>query len=162
MNQPASPAVQPPVSVILAEAGIPHRVFRHPGPVHSLEQAAQERDQRPEQVVRSILFRLGEGRFVMVLMAGARQVSWPTLRKHFGQSRLTMANEDEVLAVTGYRIGAVSPFGLPTPVEILVDSSVLAQDEVSIGSGERGTTVILRSADLMRALGDAPVADFGV
>jgi Cys-tRNA(Pro)/Cys-tRNA(Cys) deacylase len=113
-------------------------------------------------VVRSILFRLGEGRYTMVLMAGARQVSWPMLRKHFGQSRLTMAKEEEVLAVTGYRIGAVSPFGLPTPMAILVDNSVPAEEEISIGSGERGVTVILRSADLMQALGDAVVGDFGV
>ena len=161
MNHASLDLTPPPVSIALTEAGIPHRVFRHGGPVHSLEQAAQERGQRPEQVVRSILFRLGEGRYVMVLMAGARQVSWPALRKHFGQSRLTMAKEDEVLAVTGYRIGAVSPFGLPTPVEILVDSGVLAEDEISIGSGERGITVILRSDDLVQALGDATVGDFG-
>lgn len=151
----------PPVSLILTETGVPHRVFRHPGPVQSLEQAAQERGQRPEQVVRSILFRLGEGRYAMALMAGARQVSWPALRKYFGQSRLTMANEEEVLAVTGYRIGAVAPFGLAAPVEVLVDKSVLAEEEVSIGSGERGVTIILRSDDLMRALKDATVGDFG-
>lgn len=154
-------STQPPVSVALDALGIPHRVFVHPGPVHSLEQAAQERGQRPQQVVRSILFRLGEGRYAMVLMAGARQVSWPTLRRHFGQSRLTMANEDEVLAVTGYQIGAVSPFGLPAPLDVLVDDSVLAEEEVSIGSGERGTTIILRTEHLLAGLGEVITGSFG-
>ena len=132
----------PPVSTALAALDIPHRVFRHPGPVHSLEQAAAERGQRPEQVVRSIVFRLGEGNYRMVLVAGPAQISWPTLRRHLGVSRVTMATPDEVLAVTGFPIGAVSPFGLTTPLPVLADASVFLPDEVSIGSGERGVTVI--------------------
>ncbi len=140
--------------------GIPHRVFVHPGPVHSLEQAAQERGQHPDQVVRSIVFRVGQGEYVMVLVAGARQVAWPTLRRTLGQSRLTMAREDELRQVTGYSVGAVSPFGLPQPMRILVDESVFAADEVSLGSGVRGTTIILSSADLRRALGDVEIGRF--
>jgi len=142
----------PPVSVALTELGIPHRVFAHTNPVHSLEQAAAERDQVPGQVVRSLLFRLGEGEFVMALVAGPDQISWKALRTHVGQSRLTMAGKDEVLAVTGYAIGTVSPIGLATPVRILVDPSVTAHGEVSLGSGVRNTAVILASGDLMRVL----------
>src|SRR5574337_790017 len=126
---------QPPVSLALEQLGIPHRVFRHPGQVASLEQAARERGQRPEQVVRSILFRLGEGEYLMALVAGPAQISWKRLRQHLGQSRLTMASEDEVLAVTGYRVGTVSPFGLPRPLKVLIDPGVLMEEEVSIGSG---------------------------
>jgi Cys-tRNA(Pro)/Cys-tRNA(Cys) deacylase len=144
----------PPVSQKLTEFGIPHRVFRHTGQVTSLEQAAAERGHRIGQVVRSIVFRLGEGRFALVLMAGAAQISWPALRTHFGQSRLTMANEAEVLAATGYRPGTVSPIGLPGPLPILVDESLLVEDELSIGSGERNVAVILRREDLFKAIGE--------
>jgi Cys-tRNA(Pro)/Cys-tRNA(Cys) deacylase len=150
----------PPVSRALTALNIPHRIFRHAQPVNSLEQAAQERGQRPEQVVRSILFRLGQDQYAMVLMAGPGQISWKALRRHFGQSRLTMATEAEVLAITGYPIGAVAPFGLPKSLPVLIDESVAAQEEVSIGSGVRGTTVILRMADLLRALGNAKVDQF--
>jgi len=141
-----------PVSVIFNRAGIPCRLFKHPGPIHSLEQAAEERGQRPEQVVRSILFRLGEGEFAMVLIAGPAQVSWPALRRYFKQSRLTMASEAEVRAVTNYEKGAVSPVGIPTSVRILIDESVLAEGEISIGSGVRGITVILKTQDLLNFL----------
>lgn len=153
---------QPPVALALDELGVAHRVFVHPGPVHSLEQAAAERGQRPEQVVRSILFRLGQDRFAMVLVAGPAQVAWKTLRQYLGQSRLTTATEEEVLAVTGYPIGAVSPFGLPQPLPIYIDESVLAEEEISVGSGVRGTTVILRSADLRATLPDAEIGTFRV
>jgi prolyl-tRNA editing enzyme YbaK/EbsC (Cys-tRNA(Pro) deacylase) len=139
---------------------IPHRLFRHPGQVRSLEQAARERDQRPEQIVRSIVFRLAEDHFIMVLIAGPGQISWPNLRNYLGQSRLALATEAQVMEATGYPLGAVSPFGLPEPMRILVDRSVLAEEEISIGSGERNATVILKSRDLMKGLGDVEVGAF--
>jgi len=141
-----------PVTITLEAKSIPFRLFHHPGPIHSLAQAAQERGQSPDQVVRSILFRLGEGKFAMVLVAGDRQISWPVLRKHLGQSRLTLASQEEVLTVTGYQLGAVSPLGLPQPIPILVDESVFAQEEISLGSGVRGTAVILSISDFLVAL----------
>ncbi len=153
--------VETPVTTELSQQGIPFRTFHHPGSIHSLEQAAEERGQSPDQVVRSILFRVNTDEFVMVLMAGPEQIPWKPLRHYLGQSRMTMASEEEVLAVTGYRTGAVSPFGLPQPIRILVDKSVTAPDEISIGSGQRGLTVILKTADLLSALGDVEVVDLG-
>jgi Cys-tRNA(Pro)/Cys-tRNA(Cys) deacylase len=76
---------------------------------------------------------------------------------YLGQSRLTMANEDEVLAVTGYPIGAVSPFGTKRTMRVLVDPGVFVEEEISIGSGVRGTTVILKSTDLRRAMGEIEI-----
>lgn len=154
------PNQETPVTLALSTKNVPYRVFRHPGPVHSLEQAAEERGQEPEQVVRSILFRLAKGQYIMVLMAGPSQISWSALRQYLGQSRITTASREEVLQVTGYELGAVSPFGLPCPMRVLVDESVLEQEVVSIGSGKRGLTVILGTEDLMRALGDVEVVNF--
>jgi Cys-tRNA(Pro)/Cys-tRNA(Cys) deacylase len=147
----------PPISIALEELGVPHKIFRHDNPVHSFEQAASDRGQRPEQVVRSILFRIAEDEFVMALVAGPAQISWKILRKYLGRSRVSMATEDEVLAVTGYRIGTVGPFGLPSQLKVLIDASVMREEEISIGSGMRNTAIILKSADLRHALKDADV-----
>ncbi len=155
--------IETPVARELDALQIPYRVFQHAGQVESLEQAAQERGQLPEQVIRSIVFRFkrseSQDEYVMVLMAGATQVNWSALRKILGVSRVTMANQDELRAVTGYEIGAVSPFGLPTKMRVLVDESVFAPEEISIGSGVRGITVILTSADLKHALGTIEIAE---
>jgi Cys-tRNA(Pro) deacylase len=153
-------SLMPSAAQALTNLEIPYRIFRHNGPVTSLEQAASERGQSTKQVVRSILFRLGEGNFVMVLMPGLQQVSWPALRAYLGQSRLSMASEAEVLAATGYRVGAVSPLGLPGPMRILADESVFVPEEISIGSGERGVAVILKSADLRRSIENLEVGNF--
>jgi Cys-tRNA(Pro)/Cys-tRNA(Cys) deacylase len=151
-----------PVTCYLDERGIPYRFFRHPGAIRSLEQAAQERGQRPEQVIRSILFRLSRGGFVMVLVAGQKQVAWPALRKHLGTSRISMATEAEVLLVTGYPLGAVSPFGTLQSVRVLMDKGILAEQEISVGSGVRYTTVIMQREDFQRALVEVEMGDFAV
>lgn len=148
---------QPPVSAALETLNIPHRVFRHETPVTSLEQAAGQRGQKPEQVVRSILFRVSEEEFVMALVAGPNQISWKALRRIIGKSRISMASEEEVLAVTGYRVGAVGPFGLPRQLKVLIDAGVMKEDEISIGSGMRNVAVILKSADLRRALPNSEI-----
>jgi len=147
----------PPVSAALQALNVPHRVFVHQKPVSSMEEAAAERGQRPAQVIRSILFRVSGDEFVMALAAGAAQIDWKTLRKILNVSRVTMATPQEVFAVTGYKVGAVGPFGLAQPVSILVDARALAEEEISIGSGISGRAVILRSADLIRALSNAKV-----
>jgi len=70
---------------------------------------------------------------------------------------MRMATEEEVLEVTGYRIGTVSPFGVRNPVQVLIDASVLQEEEVSIGSGVRSMAIILKSADLRQALGASEI-----
>jgi Cys-tRNA(Pro)/Cys-tRNA(Cys) deacylase len=147
----------PPVGIALEKLGIPYKIFRHENPVTSFEQAASDRGQRASQVVRSILFRIAEDEFIMALVAGPAQISWKVLRKHLGRSRISMATEDEVFAVTGYRIGTVGPFGLPNQLKILIDASVMREEEISIGSGMRNTAIILKSADLHHALKDSEI-----
>jgi Cys-tRNA(Pro) deacylase len=149
---------KPPASLALDKLGIPHRVFLHEGSVTSFEQAASERGQRPAQVVRSLLFQIRTDEFLMVLVAGPDQVDWRKLRQLVGRSRIRMATEDEVLEVTGYRVGTVSPFGMARPVKVMIDASVLKEKEISIGSGVRSTAILMSSADLRRALADAEIA----
>jgi Cys-tRNA(Pro)/Cys-tRNA(Cys) deacylase len=142
-----SPAFQ-----YLTQRNIPFRIFRHLAPVDSIQQAASERDQTTDQVVRSILFRISQTEFLMILVSGPRQVPWKLIRNRLGTNHVTMASDEEVLAQTGYRVGSVSPFGLPHPIRIWVDSKIANFDEISLGSGIRGTAIILRSQDLIQSL----------
>lgn len=154
-------ASQPPASIALDSLGIPHRLFRHEKPVSSFEEAASARNQRPEQIVRSILFQVKPGDFVLVLMAGPDQIDWKKLRGIVKRSRVRMATEQEVLEVTGYRVGTVSPFGLKSQPRVLLDSSVLQEEEISIGSGVRNTAIIMQSEDVRKALGNVEIVELG-
>ncbi len=144
----------------LSDKHIHFQLFTHFTRVSSLEQAARERNHLPEQVIRSLLFRIGDGLFTMVLIAGPAQVSWPKLRQYFGQNRLTMATPAEVLENTGYKVGAVSPFGLPKIIPILADNNIIAYDEVSLGSGSAGTAILMHSSDLIKTIDNLYISDF--
>ncbi len=152
----------PPAAWALDQLGIFYRLFEHSRPPDSLEEAARERGQSPGQIIRSIIFRLSAGQFVMVLMAGPGQVSWKLIRSALGVARISMASEAEVLAFTGFVRGSVTPLGLPQPMRILADESVFIHDEISIGSGVRGVAVILKSAELQKALDHLEIGKFAV
>ncbi len=149
-----------PATRTLDLLSISYRAFEHAHPPESLEQAARERGQGPGQIIRSILFRYEKEKFFLTLIAGPGQISWRKLRAHLGVSRISMATEDEVLAVTGYAVGTVSPLGLPRPLRILVDVSILHSQEISLGSGVQGVAIIMKSEDLQRALGKIEVGQF--
>lgn len=139
---------------------LPYSIFQHKQPPASLEQAALDRGQQPGQVIRSILFRHSENVFVLVLMAGPAQLSWKRIRSHLGVTRLSMATEAEVLAITGCELGTVNPLGLPQPLRILADESVFKPEEISIGSGVRGTAIILKPGRLLKALPGIEIGRF--
>jgi Cys-tRNA(Pro)/Cys-tRNA(Cys) deacylase len=132
----------------------------HSSPVHSLEQAASERGLTPEQIVRSLLFRVEDGSYVLVLVAGPSQVAWPKLRHHLGVSRITTATREQVIQATGYAPGTVSPLGLPSPLPILADRGVMEQDVISVGAGIPNAGIILQRADLVRVV-RPEIGDFG-
>ena len=142
-------ALSTPATRELDRCGVAYRVHMHIGPLATLEQAAAERGLAPDQIIRSLLFRLESGEFVLVLMPGARQVSWPRLRQHLGVSRLTTASREQVLEATGFPPGAVTPFGLPTRLRVLADQSILVHDTLSLGAGAPNTGVILSRDDLL-------------
>lgn len=144
----------------LDQLGIPYQIFQHNGSIHSLEQVAEERKQQTDQVVRSIVFRIANSSYIMVIIAGPFQISWQSLRKYLNLSRITMASPDEVRSITGYTPGTVSPLGLPKPIPILVDKHILSQKEISIGSGERGVAIIMKVDNLLKALGKYEFGDF--
>ncbi len=138
---------------------MPYKLFIHERPLTSIEQAAEERGLQTAQIIRSLLFRTSKDGFLMVLMPGPSQVSWSKLRHYLGVSRLTTASEGEVLEMTGYERGAVSPLGLPQPMRILGDDGICEHEVISLGAGIRNAGIIMKRDDLLRAV-EIELADF--
>ena len=99
----------------LRRRGITHRII-HPGHVTSVQEAAAACGVAPEQVVKTLVVRRGEGDHVLVLVPGDRSLSWPKLRTLLGVNRMTLPDADEALAATGYVRGTITPLGLDLPV----------------------------------------------
>ena len=134
--------------------GIAHRII-HPGHVTSVEEAAAACGVTPDQVVKTLVVRRGEGDYVLVLVPGSRSLSWPKLRTLLGVNRISLPDADEALAATGYARGTISPLGLDLPV--VADERIVGQ-EITLGTGQRDTVVAL-DADAVIDAYAAIVAD---
>jgi Cys-tRNA(Pro) deacylase len=143
---------QTPVTQALDKLNIQFELHVHEKPLRSLEQAARERNLEPGQIVRSLLFRMEGGEFVMVLVPGPSKVDWSKLRHYLGVSRVTTARPHEVEQITGYPTGAVSPFGLEKPIRLLADECIQNIEVISLGAGIRNAGVILESSALLTHL----------
>lgn len=136
--------------------GITHQVKRH-GPAASLAEAARLRGIEPSGIIKTMVVRREEGDYVFVLVPGDRVIDWPKLRAHLGQRRLSLADEEEALAATGYAPGTITPFGSGNDWPVHADERILGR-LVSIGAGERGWSITIDGSDLSRAL-SATIAD---
>lgn len=139
-----------------AEAlGLDFEVTRH-GPVRSLEEAAAARGVPPAAVVKTLVVRLNDEDFRLVLVPGDREISWPKLRALLGVSRLSMPPADVALAVTGYERGTITPLGSTTSWPVIADEAMTGR--VSLGGGAHGVALLVETDELVEALG-AVVAD---
>ena len=143
-----SPAIQ-----YLRAKGVDFRLFQHELPIQSLQDAAKQRGETPDQVIRSLLFRLPQNEYVMVLASGPDQIDWKSLRQALGHSRMAMAGRDEVIQKTGYIPGTVTPFGIDTDISVLIDEDIDRLDEISLGSGVLGLAILMTPQALYAALG---------
>lgn len=157
--------VESPVTRLLNELNIAYLTIAIPldpdqKPIRSLEQLLADQGGDPGQIIRSLLFRTGSGGFALLAAAGGGKADWSVLRKHLNERRLAMAEPGEVLAATGFPVGAVPPVALPNAVRVLVDEGVFHHDRVVIGSGVLVYALAAASADLKRAWTDAEFGSF--
>lgn len=81
------------------------------------------------------------------------------VRRRLGTRKASFANADQTRSLTGMEIGGVTPFGLPEPVPIWIDSAVMGRDEVVIGGGSRDRKLRLPPEGLLVLPGAEVVED---
>jgi Cys-tRNA(Pro)/Cys-tRNA(Cys) deacylase len=149
---PDTPAVR-----AVAGSGMAFEVVRTDRP-GSVEESAALQGIEVGRLLRSIVVRRGADDYVFVLVPGGRQIDWPKLRAHLRVSRLSLPDQEEARAATGYERGAITPLGSAREWPVVADASVAGLDRVAIGGGARGVNLHLSAADLLAHLG-ANVAD---
>lgn len=86
---------------------------------------------------------------VMVLATMQADVNG-VVRKHLGARKASFAPQDQVVSLTSMEYGGITPVGLPGGWPVLVDRAVLAAGDVVIGSGIRGSKLLLPADGLLR------------
>ncbi|NMO91792.1 YbaK/EbsC family protein [Actinomycetospora sp. TBRC 11914] len=100
--------------------------------------------------------RSGEQRFAgCVVLATTRADVNSVVRKRLDVRKASFAPMDTAVELTGMAYGGITPFGLPAAWPLLVDPAVLATPAVVVGSGIRGSKLVVPGA----VLGQLPGAE---
>ena len=95
--------------------------------------------------------RAGEETYAAVLvLATDRADVNGVVRKHLGVRKISFAAQDDAVSRTGMEYGGITPIGLPPDWPVLVDAAVVAAGRVVIGSGIRGSKILIDGAELAK------------
>ena len=91
-----------------------------------------------------------------VVLATTRADVNGVIRKHLGARKISFASMDTAVSLTAMEYGGITAVGLPSDWPLLVDSSVVDQQHVIIGSGIRGSK-LLAATELLASVPNAEV-----
>jgi prolyl-tRNA editing enzyme YbaK/EbsC (Cys-tRNA(Pro) deacylase) len=142
------------VAAYLRAHGLAGELVTLPEHVPTVEAAARAVGASVERIVKSVLF-LADSSPVLVIANGTQRVDYKRVADYLNLSRkrLKLADAPTVLAITGFPVGTVPPFGHKTRLRTLIDAGVLAQPEVYAGGGAIDALVRIVPAEIVRATG---------
>jgi len=77
----------------------------------------------------------GEKQYAACIVLGSDRLDVnKTVRSVMGVSRLSFASAEETETLTGMTVGGVTPFALPTDLQVYADEKVLSVDRLILGS----------------------------
>ena len=124
----------------------------------SAERAAAKLGMAPETVFKTLITRGDKTGPLLACIPAGTELGLRALGEASGNKRVEMVPLREVLDLTGYMRGAVTPLAVKKPYPVYIDETVELWPVVGISGGMRGLEILLAPADLLRATG-ATLAD---
>lgn len=108
--------------------------------------------------VYKTLVTVGQSRehYVCVIPV-AKELDLKKAAKFFGEKKIEMIHQKELLPLTGYIHGGCSPVGMKKPFDTCIDESALDNDTICVSGGKVGLQIELDPEDLAMIAS----ADFG-
>ncbi|MBL8152220.1 MAG: aminoacyl-tRNA deacylase, partial [Blastocatellia bacterium] len=115
----------------------------------------------PQQVFKTLVARGSRAGVVMAGVAADMELDLKALAKIASDKKLELVAVKELLSLTGYIRGGVSPLGVKKRYPFYLDATALEFPVISISAGRRGLQVLLSPVDLTK-ITSATVAKIGV
>lgn len=107
------------------------------------------------QIAKSMVFKTKSNDYLMVVSTGDSRINSKAIKELAG-SKASMANAEEVLAVTGFSPGGICPFGLKTKLPIYLDESLKRYEVVYAAAGTANSVLPITFAKLQSVTGGIP------
>ena len=107
----------------------------------------------PEQVFKTLVARGDRAGVLMACIPANAELDLKGLAAASGNKKVELVAVKEVLGLTGYIRGGVSPVGTKKPYPLYLDETAELWDVISVSPGMRGQQMLLAPADLIRITG---------
>ncbi|MGQ9501057.1 MAG: aminoacyl-tRNA deacylase [Anaerolineae bacterium] len=136
---------------LLDAYGIPYQLFTFSPDIHSATGVAQALGLPPHQVYKTLVVLRTQGRPLLVMIAGDRELDLKRVAAAVNDKKVRMATQREAETLTGLQVGGISALALlGRPFDIFLDRPALALQHIVVSAGKRGMNVQLAVDDLLR------------
>jgi Cys-tRNA(Pro)/Cys-tRNA(Cys) deacylase len=113
------------------------------------------------RTVKTLVVAVVPKRHLLVLVPGDRRLDLKRLARALAAKKAAMVDPLTAERLTGYPVGGISPFGAKQALPVVMDQTILGQEEVLINAGRRGVMLKMAPAVIRAGLGClvAAVAD---
>jgi len=128
---------------------------------HAAGEVAAQLNMPPAQMFKTlvVLSPVAKAKPLLAIVGGDREVDLKKLAAAAGEKKLAMATQREAEALTGLQVGGISALALLNKgYRVYLDAAANAFDRIVVSAGQRGVSVELGVADLVKVVG-ARVAD---
>ena len=148
MSEALSPAAER-VQELLRAAGSEVRVRQLPVTARTAADAAAAIGCTVAQIAKSLVFKTGSGKPVLVIASGVNRVDEAKIAAALGEP-IGKADAGFVRHSTGYAIGGVAPIGHDTPPRIFIDRDLRQHATLWAAAGHPHAVFPLSPAELER------------
>jgi Cys-tRNA(Pro)/Cys-tRNA(Cys) deacylase len=118
----------------------------------SAPRVAEKIGMPPEQVFKTLVARGDRAGVLIASIPANAELDLKALASVSGNKKVELVAVKEVLGLTGYIRGGVSPVGLRKPYPFYLDETAVLWDVISVSAGVRGCQLVLAPDDLTRVL----------
>ncbi len=119
----------------------------------SAPRVAEKIGMPPEQVFKTLVARGDRTGVLMACIPGNAELDLKAIAAASGNKKVDLVAVKEVLGLTGYIRGGVSPVGTRKPYPFYLDETAILWDVISVSAGVRGCQMLVDPADLTRITG---------
>jgi len=137
---------------LLERAGIPFelRSYGVEDEHLSAEEVAAALKIPPQTVFKTLITRSDRTGYLFALIPAGSELDLKLLAEASGNKRVEMVPLRQVLGLTGYIRGAVTPLAAKRAYPVFIDETAELWPMVSISGGMRGLQILLAPSDLVR------------
>ena len=146
------PGVKTNAARILDAAGIHYELREYEVDEDDLSapRVAEKVGMPPEQVFKTLVARGDRSGVLMACVPANTELNLKALAAASGNKKVELVAVKEVLGLTGYIRGGVSPVGVKKPYPFFLDETAILFDVISVSAGIRGCQMVLAPDDLAR------------